>query len=47
MQAFFADASAYFYVIDEAKGYAIDRKIFSGSAAGSGTLYFDRVEISL
>jgi hypothetical protein len=43
----FADATAYFYVIDAAKDYEIDRNIFSGSATGSGTLYFDSVEISL
>lgn len=43
----FADATAYFYVMDAAKDYNIDRDVFSGSVTGSGTLYFDSVEVSL
>lgn len=42
-----ADATAYLYVIDEAKDYHIDRNIFSGSAICSGSLYFSDLEISL
>ncbi len=43
----FADATAYFYVIDATKDYMIDRNIFSGSVTGAGTLYFDNIEVSL
>ncbi len=41
-----ADAVAYFYIIDSAHEYDIDRNKFSASFIGSGSLYFDNVEIS-
>ena len=42
-----ADAISYFYVIDSADQYNIDRNRFSGSLIGSASLYLDNVEISL
>lgn len=41
-----ADAVAYLYIIDSADEYDIDRRKFSASVIGSGSLYFDNVEIA-
>jgi len=42
-----AEVIAYFYIIDSAKEYNIDRNKFSASVIGSGSLYFDNMEIAL
>ena len=42
-----ADAVAYFYIIDSANEYDIDRNKFSASVIGSGSLYFGNAEIAL
>lgn len=44
---FLADAVGYFYIIDSADEYDIDRNRFSASVVGSGSLYINNVEISL
>lgn len=41
-----ADAKSYFYVIDSADEYDIDRNRFSGSMIGSASLYADNLEVS-